>query len=602
MPALFSSPRARLALLLLLALLVKAALVLSLADVFFYGEELEKGAAAKALIDGLDVPYHAKVYHPYEGGGFVVSHLKALAFLAVGQSVLAHKLAALVFVLLVLVAGWTLARRHFGDEAAFCFGLFFLLAPASVQKLSLLGLGIHFEATFFALVVLDRTARLLAPDAVFRPRELFTLGLAAGFGIYFSYQLVLVAAYAGVSLLVARRGACLRRESLAGLGGLALGLLPLFWMAWHVGRGVLDIHGTELTESGSRLARFGAFLAAVYAHVAPGEVLWPLAWALGAWAAWQSSTRSQRRMLLWLGGFVAFWFVVYLNSAFVVERVDHDFAYMRFAPVWALATLVLAVGWGRGWRAADRLERRFAYAASAALLAFGLAQTAGLCAAGRPGTPGRNLETLARTKGYDYGGYIAKVWPRLAGTTAERVRALLGFREPTPPLLYADLAAEAFKRAGEKAELIDALLEADPDAVLEWARGLGDYALYQGRRLHGERSLANALRVAREYEDPVRGRLVEGLGRVGVRYAARPEEIAAELAALPPLEEFQERGAYLRGVGYRFYRRNVLGTYSDGRTTLRPDAARLWLRRRDARDVPDLLFGFDEAEALHRLR
>ena len=39
-------------------------------------------AQINALLDGLPLPWHALAFHPYEGGGFVVSHLDALAFLA----------------------------------------------------------------------------------------------------------------------------------------------------------------------------------------------------------------------------------------------------------------------------------------------------------------------------------------------------------------------------------------------------------------------------------------------------------------------------------------------------------------------------------------
>src|SRR5262245_29951589 len=113
-PALVSgkldSPRKRSALLLCLGLLVltRAALVLSCADVFFYGEELGKGAAAKAMLDGLPVPWIQLNYGYHEGGGFVVTHLKALAFLLVGENVLAHKLVALLTTALILAAGWRL--------------------------------------------------------------------------------------------------------------------------------------------------------------------------------------------------------------------------------------------------------------------------------------------------------------------------------------------------------------------------------------------------------------------------------------------------------------------------------------------------------------
>ena len=68
-----------------LLLLARGVLVLSLGDAFFYGEELEKATAAKAMLDGLDLDHHHLAYHYYEGGGFVISHLKALAFFVFGE-------------------------------------------------------------------------------------------------------------------------------------------------------------------------------------------------------------------------------------------------------------------------------------------------------------------------------------------------------------------------------------------------------------------------------------------------------------------------------------------------------------------------------------
>lgn len=164
---------------LLLCAVVKGALVLSLADVFFYGEELEKGTAAKAMLDSLPVPHHQLAYHYYEGGGFVVSHLKALAFLAVGENVLAHKLVALVFVLGVLAAGWGFVKASFGTRAASWFALLFIFAPESFQKLSLINLGIHIEASVFLFGTLWLGARLAFGEQR-RRREWLLLGLVTG--------------------------------------------------------------------------------------------------------------------------------------------------------------------------------------------------------------------------------------------------------------------------------------------------------------------------------------------------------------------------------------------------------------------------------------
>ena len=114
--------------------LFRSLLVLSLGDAFFYGEELEKAAAGKAMLDDLGVPHHMLAYHYYEGGGFVASHLKAAAFWLIGESVLANKIVALFSCLLVLWAGWWACMRAFGSASAHAFcALYVLLEPCVTQ-------------------------------------------------------------------------------------------------------------------------------------------------------------------------------------------------------------------------------------------------------------------------------------------------------------------------------------------------------------------------------------------------------------------------------------------------------------------------------------
>ena len=64
--------------------LLRGWLALAGAEVYFYGEELAKGTCAKMILDRPPVPYWTITYGYHEGGGFVVSHLKALGFLAFG--------------------------------------------------------------------------------------------------------------------------------------------------------------------------------------------------------------------------------------------------------------------------------------------------------------------------------------------------------------------------------------------------------------------------------------------------------------------------------------------------------------------------------------
>jgi hypothetical protein len=54
-------------------LLARSILILSLAEVFFAGEELAHGAATVAILDGLPVALPRLSYQYYEGGGLIAS-------------------------------------------------------------------------------------------------------------------------------------------------------------------------------------------------------------------------------------------------------------------------------------------------------------------------------------------------------------------------------------------------------------------------------------------------------------------------------------------------------------------------------------------------
>ena len=305
-------------LVLLLLLLVRGTAVLALGDVFFYGEELEKGTAAKAMLDGLPLPHHALAYHPYEGGGFVISHLKALAFLLVGENLLAHKLVGFGTCALVLAAGWRLAARQFSPRAAWLFGLLFVFAPMSFQKLSLLSLGIHFEACLFVLLLLDALSRWALDDEALQTGEAMWTGLIAGFGLYFSYQIVLVLAYAVLILLFLRRDRLFGRAGLWALLGFLLGVSPLIAMGMWVGSAVLDIHGTELTEVRGAWDSMRAFFASLYREATLQAYFWPLLGAAAVVLAIVLGPPEQRRRRLLLSGFLGLWLLAYVSSAFVV--------------------------------------------------------------------------------------------------------------------------------------------------------------------------------------------------------------------------------------------------------------------------------------------
>jgi len=589
--------------LLLLALLVavKSLFVVVLADVFFYGEELEKGTVAKALIDGLGLPYHELVYHEYEGGGFVVSHLKALAFLLVGESVLAHKLVAILTCALVFWAGLALVERHFGRRAATLFGLLFIFGPGSFQRLSMLSLGIHFEASFFVLIVLDRAFTLAFDRGSGTRRDVVALGLAAGFGTYFSYQVPLVALYATGLFLLFRRELVFGRLALVGLGAFAVGVLPLVWMAANVGGAVFDIHGTELAAPGGGLAPLGEFLRSIYMDWGAreggpiamlGVVLYPLA-ALGAVAWALGSARGvRRRKALGLVGFLGFWLAVYVASGFVQGAVYHWFQFMRFAPFTIVALALVAAALGAGAPRGVRFP-------VAILLAFGLLQAVMIVMDASPRTIPENVRVLAVTKGYDYSGFAAKLLKRRP-RTPEGWAPLVSFEEPSRELLFAELAEEAYRDDPRPFAAVVRELEGVGGAGWrDFLRGLGRYVM-----LHAGGDLNSALAATNAIENGTGRLLAEALGRTGKGFAVTPDAIRAEVHGVLDSVDGEARAAYLEGVGARVCRRMVVGPYSGALFALEPQAARGFVvdLAFDAGDREHLLAGFDAEWARRTLR
>lgn len=584
-----------------LLLAVRGWLVLALADVFLYGEELEKGTAAKAMLDGIDVAHHRLAYHYYEGGGFVISHLKALAFLLVGESVAAHKLVALVTCLAVFAAGWRLVNHHFGRRAALWYGLLFVFGPASVQKLSLLSLGIHFEATAFLLFVLDEGLRLAwrteeGDDGAPRPWRVARLGLAAGFGIFFSYQVALAVGYVGLLLLLLRRDAVFGRAGLAGVAGLVAGLAPLLVMAALVGGAVLDVHGTALVEGADNGARLVAFARSAYADKTALElvplVLYPasaLAAAAFVVAVLPSPLRPRVACLL---GFPLLWFAAYASSGFVMDAAYHWYVWGRFAPVWAVALPFVALAIQRARACVGGVSARLWTAAGAALLALGVLNTARLLAAAHPFEPRRNLAILFGTKGYHYMGYFPMLLGHLEGDHAARLRPLLGFDEPQRSLLYADLATVGLRGfPGGVDEELALLRSLDPDGLLDFARGLGPSIVRRAGR-----DLDRALAAAHAMGGELGERLAEAVGRFGRDWYFTPQVAEVEIAT------HRQDPAFLRGLGARVCRAFVFRAYGGPELVLDPEAARAFLARQPGETVPHLVEGFEAEWERWRLR
>lgn len=571
--------RSRWAWLVLLLVVVKAAFVLSLADVFFYGEELEKGTAAKAMLDGLAVPHYQLAYHYYEGGGFVISHCVALSFLLVGQNLLAHKLVALAFQIAILIAGCKFTRRLFGTSASVWFGLLFVLGPESYQRLGLISLGIHFEACLFLFGVLGLGARLLFDRGEPR-RDWFLLGLVTGAGLFFSYQIALAAVWVAGLLIVQRPREVFGRGGALGILGTAIGAAPLLVMYALVGDAVFDIHGvavTGATAGPSNLDLVSEFLRSIFVEASLGERVSPVIWIVAFLA---SSTYLLRRTgrsctdagqargpVLFVLGYMLFFVVVYLASGFVVGRAYHYFVLLRLVPLWVLAAVLIAAALGKCTEPGKGRTSKIALLLGSLLLAVGVRASAAVVFSARWQRPADNWEILTHHKGYDYGHYFLKVLGHFEGSRMDKLRLLEAFDEDARGLLRADAVSNLYgqrflKESGGDVRVAwararrDLVQVADGDAerLAQYELGLGALQVV-GKGWNRKRAFESAMLVPESRRQPV----LESLGRFGGRSYPTPESIDREVQHTTGQTGFD---GYLRGLGrwaYRMHRLNPEG-------------------------------------------
>jgi len=558
----------------LLLLCARGAIMLSLGDAFFYGEELEKATAGKAIIDGLDVAHHQLAYHYYEGGGFVISHLKAASFLVFGETLLANKVVALISCLGVLAAGWWACGRAFGVTSSRVFAGLYVFGPATVQKLSLISLGIHHEACLFILLALGLTCSLLEEQ---RQKTWAALGACLGFGIYFSWVVALAAAVCLIALIVRWKTHLTSRGLLIGSGCMLLGAAPLIAMYQLVGSAVMDIHGTGLgSSSNAPLSEsLRDFLRSIYVDGALGSqvavIAWPFVISLACIVGLRTlhqPTRTWGRGFLCFLGFALIFIAAYLSSAFVQGAVYHFFLMLRLVPLWVVGTVLVAAVVGRGWDESGRGSPLVW--CGGGLVVLGVGGLLEVVSAGNPKQLARNWTHLNEERGYVYPTYIEKLSPHLdegpsvSGSSYEerlkgKLKILLGFDEAEERMLREAVASVLFRKHGntswgESYAEIHRIIEAvEPGRFPDYQRGLGPLLLEH----HGA-DLRVALR-AIESEGDDAGALSEALGRTGRGLRVPEGDPSLEGALRILVEELVlvrgEAGAsnFAAGVGWRLH-------------------------------------------------
>lgn len=149
-------------------------------------DELYRGAIAREVVTGLNMPFSDYRADDYSGGSLVVGALAAGFFLLLGPTVFALKLAPLLFFTLALIFWYLTLKRHVSKRVAVYFAIIFSLSPPLFTAYSLVPVGFHTESVFFTAVSLFLLCEILSAEGpAWIPTAL--LGFIAGFGLWFTY-------------------------------------------------------------------------------------------------------------------------------------------------------------------------------------------------------------------------------------------------------------------------------------------------------------------------------------------------------------------------------------------------------------------------------
>ncbi len=270
----------------ILLLLLAGALVVRLVVMWMPGEpmfengnlpyeELVRGNAAQDMLRGTLLPLLDYQLNVFSGGSLFVSMLAVPLFAVLGPTLNALRLVSLVFSMPLVLLTFLLVRRKCSTRAAVVAAALVAFAPPGFLFISCTVFGAHPEQTSISILITwlwfawhdsGREGKTLS----------FLLGLAIGFGLWFSYGLCLI-----VAILLAQNVATTRLRAprasdfLLGLG-FVLGFAP-----WVV---------NAITHSGSA---FRIYDASITDHIQSGLQ--------------QGGTLQKAAQLLWKDGPDGFW-------------------------------------------------------------------------------------------------------------------------------------------------------------------------------------------------------------------------------------------------------------------------------------------------------
>ncbi len=533
----------------------RMALVLSQADVFGY-EEYAKAALGRAMLDDLGIEHHRLAYHYYEVGGFLFSHLFALCFTLLGPSLLAIKLVALAWQTGLLVAVMLLARRAFSQSGAVLAALLFVLAPESLQKLSLLGLGIHFEALLFQAWILLAAGRI-AIDGSVRKRDFLGLGFASGLGLAMDLTTLAALLTAAIAVVAWAPRSLARGRWLLLCGGFVFGMLPWIWMASRVGTEIFDLHGESLGQGKSwsavfaQLSEFASMLFSGRPLLDKADLVLRGLLFIGGLTLVLRGTVSQRGWARLLLAQLAIFVTAYVASRLAVGRIVHYNEFARPSPAWLPISLLSAGVLAHGLSSSALWQARLARCAVVALALFGLRSVTLALGPVPFARWGESFVALASTSGCTYGQSMSELYSHIEGSPKERVAILLRLSEPSPERLEPQLGASVL-----------CSLVANIDGGLGLAREFGGerwqgFALGMGRLVlrESQGNLGNVSGVLARFGPEEQRVLYEAGGRFAARNRTALATLADDIAAA---REATMPEPWFEGLGWRLHQVQIV--------------------------------------------
>lgn len=369
--------------LLLLLIIVRGWVVLSDLEEVTANDELDTGLLFAQLSGPSLLPFHES-WNPRVGASALYQILSIPFYFIFGDNLIPLKVMNLFIGAVILVLLYKVVLRYAGRDVALWATLFFIFAPPSYVKTSLLAIGSYYPSFLFTLLAAHLFFLLIRPEKEdYRNKSAFLLGLVLGFAFFFNYISIITffcVIFLSLSYYSFQRYNI--RSLLAGITGLTTGILPLIIMFLLRGSSrAFSIYGKQLwdyrvLDIPSVLNRLGNFFvhdfpASLRFHTVgpvPGELLtWTwcglatlaviiaviLNWAklllllrgilpAERWKVPREAITLETFMLVFIGVFL----IGYAFTSFQLEPW-HDSGYRYFMIIYPAVCIIIAIQIGR---------------------------------------------------------------------------------------------------------------------------------------------------------------------------------------------------------------------------------------------------------------